>query len=105
MKDGLRFSKKALIASWRSLVEKTTDWYAQDKQGNVWYFGEATKAFERNGHVSREGSWLAGRDGAIPGVIMEANPMAADGYRQEFFKGHAEDQAWILSRGGSARLW
>src|SRR5919109_2756131 len=44
------------------LLEKTTDWYAQDKQGNVWYFGEATKAFEPNGHVSTEGSWLGGRN-------------------------------------------
>jgi len=87
-----------------TLLEKTTDWYAQDKQGNVWYFGEATRSFEPNGRVSTEGSWLAGRNGARPGIIMEAHPHVADGYRQEYYKGHAEDQAWILARGLSLRV-
>ena len=84
------------------LLEKTTDWYAQDVDGNVWYFGEDTKTYNAKGQVaSTEGSWQAGVDGAVPGIIMEANPQPSDGYRQEFYKGHAEDQAWILSRGGS----
>ena len=86
------------------LLEKTTDWFAQDKQGNVWYMGEATKAFGPNGQVSTEGSWLTGRNGAVPGIIMEANPRVADGYRQEYYKGHAQDQAWILARGGTVRV-
>src|SRR5437588_884444 len=86
------------------LLERTTDWYAQDKQGNVWYFGEATKAYNPNGTFSTEGSWQAGRDGAVPGIIMEANPRVADGYRQEYLRGHAEDQAWVLARGGSIRV-
>jgi hypothetical protein len=77
------------------LLEETYDYYAQDKQGNVWYFGEDTKAYE-NGHVSTEGSWQAGVNGAAPGVIMEAHPKISDGYRQEYYKGHAEDQAWIV---------
>ena len=84
------------------LLEKTTDWYAQDTQGNVWYFGEATAEYDRHGHVaSREGSWRAGVDGAVRGVIMPATPHVPDGYRQEFYPGHAEDAAWVLSRGGS----
>jgi len=83
-----------------SLLEKTFDWYAQDRQGNVWYFGENTKEFEPNGNVSTEGSWHAGVDGARAGIVMEADPRIADGYRQEFWKGHAEDQAWVLTRGG-----
>src|SRR2546430_180694 len=64
------------------LLEATTDWYAQDKQGNVWYFGEDTKAYQ-GGHVDTSGSWLGGRDGARPGIIMEADPKAPDAYRQE----------------------
>ncbi len=84
------------------LLEQTTDWYAQDVDGNVWYFGEDTKSYDANGQVvSTEGSWETGVDGAVPGIIMEANPRSPDGYRQEFYKGHAEDQAWVLSRGGS----
>jgi hypothetical protein len=87
------------------LLEKTTDWYAQDAKGNVWYFGEATATYDKNGHVqSREGSWRSGRDGAVRGIIMEATPHVPDGYRQEFYPGHAEDAAWILSRGGAMKI-
>src|SRR5437588_3650504 len=103
--EGVRTTVERDVATHHArLLERTTDYYAQDKQGNVWYFGEATKAFEPNGRVSTEGSWLAGRNGARPGIIMEAHPHVADGYRQEYYKGHAEDQAWILARGLSLRV-
>jgi hypothetical protein len=83
------------------LLEKTQDWYAQDKQGNVWYVGEDTKAFLPNGKVDTSGSWEAGVLDAEPGIIMEANPRIPDAYRQEFLRGEAEDTAWIVGRGGS----
>ena len=80
-----------------SISEKTDDWYATDNDGNVWYFGERTATYDRHGRVeSREGSWKAGVDGAVRGLIMPANPRPTDAYRQEFYKGHAEDQAWIV---------
>jgi hypothetical protein len=82
-----------------SLAEKTTDWYAADNDGNVWYFGEDTATYDEHGHVeSREGSWQAGVKGAVPGTIMPADPQPTDAYRQEFYRGHAEDQAWIVQR-------
>ena len=78
--------------------EATTDWYANDNDGNTWYFGERTAVYDAQGHVtSREGSWKAGVDGAIAGIIMPADPVPTDAYRQEFLVGHAEDQAWIVS--------
>lgn len=84
-----------------SLAEKTHDWYASDNDGNVWYFGEATATYDRHGKVrSREGSWEAGMHGAVAGLIMPADPQPTVAYRQEFFAGHAEDQAWIVQRGG-----
>jgi hypothetical protein len=86
------------------LLEKTTDWYAQDKPGNVWYLGENTAAYERNGHVDRSGSWQAGVNDGEPGIIMLANPQVPDAYRQEFLKGEAEDTAWITGRGGSVTV-
>jgi hypothetical protein len=52
---------------------------------------------------SREGSWLAGRDGGVAGIIMPAHPKPTDAYRQEFLTGHAEDQAWIVAEGMSTR--
>lgn len=82
-----------------SLVEDTFDWYAQDVDGNVWYFGEISKEFEDGELVSLEGSWKSGVDGAKPGILMYAYPdtLALDYvppqevYRQEFFLGDAED--------------
>ena len=74
------------------LHERTTDWYSQDSQGNVWYFGEQTAELDRNGQVtSTEGTWLAGRDGAKPGIYMPAHPRVGQTGRQEYYKGHAED--------------
>ena len=82
-----------------SLAERTEDWYAADHRGNVWYFGESTATYDENGHLeSREGSWQAGVDGAVAGLIMPADPEPTDAYRQEFYAGHAEDQAWIVQR-------
>jgi hypothetical protein len=87
-----------------SMAEETTDWYANDNAGNVWYFGEATATFDEKGHLeSREGSWVAGHRGAVPGMIMPAHPHATQAFRQEMFRGHAEDQAWIVGRFGSVR--
>jgi len=80
-----------------SIAELTHDWYANDNKGNVWYLGEATATYRRNGQLeSREGSWEAGVKGARAGQIMPASPRPTDAYRQEYWRGHAEDQAWIV---------
>ena len=80
------------------LEERTVDWYAQDGDGNVWYFGEATAELKRDGSVrNTEGSWQAGVDGAQAGVFMPGNPHVGQSGRQEFFKGHAEDHFRVLS--------
>jgi hypothetical protein len=82
-----------------SLAERTTDWYAPDNSGNVWYFGERTATYDEHGALeSREGSWQSGVRGARRGLIMPAHPHATQAYRQEYLEGHAEDQAWIVSR-------
>jgi hypothetical protein len=80
------------------LEERTTDWYSQDRAGNVWYFGEDTAELAPNGRVkNREGSWLAGVDGAKPGIFMFAHPKVGQTARQEFYKGHAEDHFEVLA--------
>jgi len=79
------------------LEEDTFDWYAQDKDGNVWYFGEDSKEMEDGKVVSTAGSWEAGVNGAKPGIIMKANPQVGEVYRQELLKGEAEDMGQILS--------
>ena len=83
------------------LIEDTYDWFAQDAAGNVWYFGEATKALdERTGKLTdTAGSWQAGVDGAQPGVLMKAHPAVGDSFHQEYLKGEAEDQADVIETG------
>jgi hypothetical protein len=78
------------------IEEDTFDWYAQDKEGNVWYFGEFTTQFENGVPVGNAGSWEAGVDGAQPGIIMLADPQPGVSYRQEFLAGVAEDMAKVL---------
>ncbi|MEN3271554.1 MAG: hypothetical protein V7636_315 [Actinomycetota bacterium] len=80
-----------------TLEEKTTDFYTQDADGNVWYFGEATAELDEQGRVTTtEGSWRAGEHGAQPGLFMEASPVVGHAHRQEYDPGNAEDQFEIL---------
>ena len=79
------------------LAERTTDWYAQDRKGNVWYFGEDTAEIENGRVKSTEGTWRAGVRGAQAGIFMPAHPRVGRSFRQEYFKGHAEDHFRIVS--------
>jgi hypothetical protein len=79
------------------VIEDTFDWYAQDSEGNVWYFGEDTREFENGVAVNAKGAWEAGIDGAQPGIVMKADPKVGDRYRQEYYKGEAEDEAKVLA--------
>ena len=83
------------------VLEYTSDWYAQDNGGNVWYLGEDTIEYEyddqgRRIDSSREGSWEAGRNGKA-GIVMFARPEVGKRYRQEFAPGEAEDEATIFA--------
>jgi hypothetical protein len=78
-------------------VEITYDLYAQDKAGNVWYLGDDTAEYENGTVTSRAGSFEDGVDGAQAGIIMPAHPRDGLAYRQEYYKGEAEDEAEVLS--------
>ena len=80
-------------------VEATDDWYAQDKDGNIWYLGEKTAEYKNGKVVTRHGSFEAGVDGAQPGIAMPANPEPGLSYRQEYYKGQAEDKAAVVTVG------
>jgi hypothetical protein len=80
------------------LEERTSDWYAQDKTGAVWYLGEDTAELDSHGKVkTTEGSWETGVNGARPGIFMPLHPRVGGGGLQEFYKGHAEDHFRVLS--------
>ena len=78
-------------------VEDTFDWYAQDDDGNLWYFGEDTTEFEDGKPSGHAGAWEAGVDGALPGILLPADPDVGMTYRQEYYAGEAEDRAKVLS--------
>ena len=79
------------------VIEDTIDWLAQDKAGNVWYFGEISKNFEERLLASLDGSWEAGKDGAKPGFWVKAAPQVGESYRQEYaLNNEAEDMVEVL---------
>jgi hypothetical protein len=85
-------------------VERTNDFYAQDKDGNVWYMGEDSFELENGRFVKADDSWRSGVNGGKPGIIMPAHPRPGDDYRQEYYPpGKALDEAHVL-RVGSGRL-
>jgi hypothetical protein len=86
------------------LTESTFDWYAQDRDGNVWYFGEDTKEYEDGKVKTTKGSWEAGVNDAKPGILMLASPRAGQAYWEEYYKGEAEDQARVKAKIGSLKV-
>jgi hypothetical protein len=78
-------------------VEITYDWYAQDSDGNVWYFGEDTAEYADGKVSSTKGSWEAGVGGARPGIVMLAQPTVGESYHQEYFEGEAEDIGTVVA--------
>ncbi|HJY43474.1 MAG TPA: hypothetical protein VJ301_02570 [Propionibacteriaceae bacterium] len=84
------------VRSEGDLVEDTFDWYAQDSAGNVWYLGENTAEFENGKIVTRAGSFEAGAGGALPGILLPAEPQVGQKYRQEYLQGEAEDNGEVL---------
>ncbi len=85
-------------------IEDTDDYYVEDRDGNVWYFGEVAQNFEDGFLTDLEGSFVAGENGAQAGIIMLADPMVGDVYRQEFALGDAEDAAEVLALDGDVEI-
>ena len=86
------------------LLEETYDWFAQDRDGNVWYFGEDVDNYSNGVMANHFGSWEAGIDGAEPGIIMLANPVIGLHYRQEFYVGEAEDEGEVVAKNESVTV-
>jgi hypothetical protein len=86
------------------VVEDTRDWFAQDNDRNVWYFGENTTLVSDGLPVDLSGSWTGGVDGALPGIVMKGSPAIGDFYRQEFSLTNAEDLAEVKSLSASVTV-
>jgi hypothetical protein len=93
-----------LVREAGEVVEDTYDWYAQDAEGNIWYMGEDTREYVDGKLKSTKGSWEAGVDGALPGIIVPAKPQPGLTYREEYYAGQAEDAAEVLSLNAHAQV-
>ena len=88
-----------------TLAETTRDFYSQDSQGNVWYFGEDTAEIDAHGNmIGTEGTWHSGDAGAFPGIFMPASPVVGESHRQEYRAGHAEDFFQVLDLSASVTV-
>jgi hypothetical protein len=86
-------------------VERTFDFYAQDRQGNVWYMGEDSYELQHGHFVKASDSWRSGVNGGEPGIIMPAHPQSGDSYRQEYYPpGQALDEAHVLGYEGPVQV-
>ena len=86
------------------VLEDTNDWYAQDSEGNVWYMGEDTAEYLNGMVATTAGSWEAGVDGALPGIVMQAMPEEGQIYRQEYYACEAEDMGEVVAVGESVTV-
>jgi hypothetical protein len=87
-----------VVSSGGQLIEDTYDWYAVDLQGNVWYFGEDVSNYEDGVFTDKDGSFEAGVDGALPGIIMMNYPILEMPYRQEYYFNEAEDWGKLVAK-------
>jgi hypothetical protein len=87
---------KDVVTDPNGIAEIAYDWYSQDDQGNVWYFGESTSDYTKGVVTSTKGSWEAGVDNAKPGIVMPVDPKPGPAFYQEFRPGVAEDKGEVL---------
>src|SRR5918995_399769 len=80
------------------IQEVAYDLYAQADDGSVWYFGEDVADFEDGAIVTKEGTWLVGKDGPAA-MIMPADPKVGDAYRTENTPGIAFEEVTVKAVG------
>ena len=84
------------------IISGSTDYYAQDDQGNVWYLGEDTVHYVRGKLTDHADSWIAGKDGALPGIFMPARPVPGQRrFQQEYAPDVAADVEHITTNSKS----
>ncbi len=85
-------------------IEKTIDYFAQDKAGTVYYFGEDVNDYPRGHRVTHPGQWRLGRDTKTPGVLMPAHPKLGDSFKSEAVPGVLHETDHIVAVGKTERV-
>lgn len=81
------------------LIEMALDYFAQHRDGSVYYFGERVDNYEDGELRDHAGQWLSGEGANAPGIIMPANPIVGTTYQSEDAPGVAEDMYTVVSLG------
>lgn len=81
------------------LHELTEDYYAQHRDGTVWYFGERVTNYKDGRPADHDGTWLAGENGSRPGIFMPANPTKGQEFAPEQVPGVADERSKVLELG------
>jgi hypothetical protein len=81
------------------LVEHTLDYFSQRRDGSVFYMGEHVDDYKDGKIVGHGGQWLAGKNGAKPGLFMPAKPRVGQRFEQERAPGVAEDRSRVVALG------
>jgi hypothetical protein len=79
-------------------------WYAQDRGGSVWWFGQRLTGPGRDLDALATRSWLAGRAGAQAGMVMAAHPRRGDGYANAYQRGVVERRSTVVSLDATASV-
>jgi hypothetical protein len=85
-------------------IEKTIDYFAQDKAGTVFYFGEDVNEYPRHKPISHEGQWRLGRDTNTPGVLMPAHPKLGQAYKAEAVPHITHETDHVVAVGKTERV-
>jgi hypothetical protein len=84
------------------IAEQSIDWVAADKQGNVWYLGSYTESYEGGQFITASDAWLAGLNGAKPGILMLADPQTGiPPYTEDSVPGIEAPTAQVVKAGQS----
>lgn len=88
----------------KRLIEKTADFFAQDRGGRVHYLGEHVNEYDEHGNVTHPGAWLVGRHGAKPGLLMPAHPKVGRSFYSEKAPGITVERDTVVHKGATRRI-
>jgi hypothetical protein len=83
------------------IAEQSLDYEAEDKQGNVWYLGSYTESYQGGQFVNASDAWLAGVNGAKPGILMPARPQSGHPFTEDVVPGIEAPTAQVVQTGQS----
>ncbi len=86
------------------LVERSRDYFAQDRSGAVRYLGQDVDDYDGGKIIGHDGQWLVGEHGSKAGLLMPAAPKVGDVFEQERVPGVAQNRSKVLAVGRTIKV-